>query len=502
MTTHNPGTPSSDGVPVISYARISDDGEDDRHGVNDQHKVNRATAKRLGLRIVLELTDNDRSASKADVVREDFERMLPLLKSGKLPNGEPVMGTVVVADDRLARRAGDYERFVEALTAQEGRVYADERGRKDLYSEDVEGLGLVGVAFSKIESRKVRRRIKRWHRARAEGGKQPGGTRPFGWREDDRTKLEPSEAHLLATAARQAAVGRSLHSIIKEWQEQGVVTSLGNAWSSRTLKLALNNPRLCGWRRLGDAILRDDDGVAVIGEWEPVITPDEWLAVHGVIEARRGKMYSPIGNERDLPVDHQEHKHLLTGIIRCGKLRADGSVCGARLRITYSPSCVQHIYACPNKTAGGCAGVGRRGDMVDEFITEAVLAKLEEREAVTQDGNAWSGGTELDSLEAKLVTLRKQWTASTITDELFFPTARDLENQIRGLRADQARHAVTSVRARARFANVRADWYAGRLDISQKRAYVREALEAVIVLPAGKGRKPFNPDLLRPVWRV
>ncbi|HEX5402172.1 MAG TPA: recombinase family protein [Pseudonocardiaceae bacterium] len=171
-------------VPVLSYARISADTSRDEHGVQDQHKVNRETAARLGWAVVHEITDNDRSASKVKVVREGFEELLRVIKAGHLPDGTAVQGVIVVADDRLARRSGDYERFVDALTDQDGRVYADARGRKDLYSEDVEGMGLVGVAFAKIEARKMKRRMRRSHRARAELGKPTGGPRTFGWKAD------------------------------------------------------------------------------------------------------------------------------------------------------------------------------------------------------------------------------------------------------------------------------------------------------------------------------
>jgi hypothetical protein len=42
----------------------------------------------------------------------------------------------------------------------------------------------------------------------------------------------------------------------------------------------------------------------------------------------------------------------------------------------------------------------------------------------------------------------------------------------------------------------------GGFDIMQKRSLIREALHAVIVYPtASRGRTPFNPDLLEPVWR-
>jgi hypothetical protein len=97
-------------VPVVSYARISADTARDEHGVADQHKVNRDTAARLGWTVVHEITDNDRSASKLSVVREGFEQLLRILWSGHLPDGTSARGVVVVADDRLARRSGDYER--------------------------------------------------------------------------------------------------------------------------------------------------------------------------------------------------------------------------------------------------------------------------------------------------------------------------------------------------------------------------------------------------------
>jgi hypothetical protein len=52
---------------------------------------------------------------------------------------------------------------------------------------------------------------------------------------------------------------------------------------------------------------------------------------------------------------------------------------------------------------------------------------------------------------------------------------------------------------------LRERWYkpeeVGGLPISLKRAHVREGLHAVILHPAGRGRKPFNPDLLELIWR-
>lgn len=78
---------SSVALPVVSYARISADTRRDEHGVQDQHKLNRAAAERYGWTVVHEFTDNDKSAAEADVVRDEFEDILRALRAGKLADG-------------------------------------------------------------------------------------------------------------------------------------------------------------------------------------------------------------------------------------------------------------------------------------------------------------------------------------------------------------------------------------------------------------------------------
>jgi hypothetical protein len=169
--------------------------------------------------------------------------------------------------------------------------------------------------------------------------------------------------------------------------------------------------------------------------------------------------------------------------------------------VTHQKHCKQHIYACPNKSAGGCGGLGRRGDKVDEYITEAVLAKLEQRHAIAQPQGEWAGAPELAGQEDKLGLLRQQWQTDQISNELFFSTARALEERIRELRNERSRHALLVQRASTKIEDLRSRWYDGQLDLSQKRAYIKEALHAVIIHPTGGGRKPFDPSLLELIWR-
>jgi Recombinase zinc beta ribbon domain len=229
------------------------------------------------------------------------------------------------------------------------------------------------------------------------------------------------------------------------------------------------------------------------------------MAIDAIFAGRRGMRVRPNGTlVGPIEGNAREPRYLLTGIVRCGRVGPDGRQCGAVLRVNRQRDCIQHIYTCPGRNQGGCGGLGRRGDKVDEFVSEAVLAKLEERHRVGRAASQWPGAQELARKEAKLATLRSQWSLDMISDELFFPMAKELETAIRELRTDRNRHAAVAQRASIDLSDIRRRWFSGELDLSQKRAYSREALHAVMVHPAGKGngsRNAFDPSLLTVVWR-
>jgi Recombinase zinc beta ribbon domain len=169
--------------------------------------------------------------------------------------------------------------------------------------------------------------------------------------------------------------------------------------------------------------------------------------VNAIFDARRGRGFHPDGTIGDvLPPEHHEPHHLLTGILRCGHPGPDGSLCNTPLRVTRNKDVKSHLYSCPAKSAGGCGGVGRRGDLVDQFISEAVLAKLEERVMVKQDAEPWSGEADLARQREKLAKLRARWEGDQVSDDLFFASARQLEERIRQLRNEQAKHALATRR--------------------------------------------------------
>jgi hypothetical protein len=272
------------------------------------------------------------------------------------------------------------------------------------------------------------------------------------------------------------------------------------------LRLTLANPRLCGWRRLHGEIVKDDNGQPVIGAWQSIVDVDTWLSINAIVSSRKNRKVYPDGSVGDaLAADFAEHRHLLSGIVRCGKPKADGSLCGAPLRARwYGATNVLH-YSCQPRRQGGCAGISRRGRECDLYVSELVLAKLEQRELLAPAHSAWDGEADLVQTQAQLDELGREWRAGGISNDFFFRNVRDLEDRLARLRAAQGRHAATLRRRVLDIEDVRRRWYAdeadGGLDIMQKRALIREALHAVIVHPAKVGRGRMDPNLLEPVWR-
>ena len=68
--------------------------------------------------------------------------------------------------------------------------------------------------------------------------------------------------------------------------------------------------------------LEHGSGNYIRGNWEPVLKPEDWKAlVNEWTRRREGKTFSASGTR----------KHLLSGLLRCGRIREDGSMCSRSL---------------------------------------------------------------------------------------------------------------------------------------------------------------------------
>ena len=110
---------SSEPTDALIYLRISDDTENDEHGVQAHLKQCQRHCERRGWPVHDIYTDNDVSAwsgrpgeNRKRKQRPGFEKMLKdaqMLR--KVGNARPVL--VAKADDRLYRDPGDYDRVAK-----------------------------------------------------------------------------------------------------------------------------------------------------------------------------------------------------------------------------------------------------------------------------------------------------------------------------------------------------------------------------------------------------
>ncbi|WP_019631083.1 recombinase family protein [Actinomadura atramentaria] len=439
------------------------------------------------------------------VVRPVFEGALEDLKRGATPDGRRLDGIVVYDIDRLTRDNRHLEDAIEVVQ-HFNRPILDITGTLDLLTDNGRTVARIVVATYNKQSADTARRVKRKHRALEQAGIPTGGRRPFGWKADKRT-LEPAEAEIIRASARRIIEGAPLSAIVADWNERGFTTPLGNKWVRTTVKNVFRNPRICGYRSRNVReihpetgkeswrveVVTNEEGEPVIGQFEPIISVQEWEAVTALIGSN--PLHGRGVNSRT---------YLFTGTLRCGKPE-----CGAKLRAlkahasrTKTPGLF--YYACPSKGSGGCGGVSIPGPKVDLVLTEMVIAKYEEearrRGGADEAPEIWPREEELRQVRDDIKDLTAAWRARPrrISSARYFEQLPGLEREEQGLVAEREAWMARTYSAVARPVDLRERW--SGLTLPEKRAYIEEALISVLVHPAN-GKTRWNPDRLEPLWR-
>lgn len=470
------------------YTRISRDDEGESLGVARQQQDCERLADLRSWQVVKTYEDNDVSAFKRNVVRDEFELMLRDLRAGLID------GIVAYDLDRLARQPRDLERLIEIFDERPRLEFATVTNDINLGSPDGRTMARIMVAFANKSSHDASRRIKRKHLELAQQGKDSGGPAPYGWSKDDRTKVDPKAAEAIREAQREILAGVRIGTIRTRWQQQG----LGNPRAG-TKRMAhhhveqiLTNPRLVGYRTYHGEILVGEDGEPVKGNWEQINTLEEWEAVCAAIAERKQKH----------PGRSLARKYLLSGIARCG-------LCKAKIRgqinNRWQPGskAARYTYQC-SVVNGGCGKVGRVGEPVDRLIVQLALEEQRARAAVSAvpADQQWPREDELQQVSQDIAQLvdaerSKQITVATLLQLL--PAKERLRDE---LKLERARFYKEQKQAEAKgdAANLTVEEFFA-LPVERQQEIVLHSLSAVIIHPAGRGRRKFEPSLIEPVWR-
>jgi len=442
------------------YVRLSklDAGRDVQEtSIPRQERDCRTYADLRGWTVVDVYSDVDTSAFRK-VKRPGFERMLADVAAGLIDVIQ------VWKLDRLLRRAAEFER-VWAACEKAGANLASVHDSLDTTHETGRAVARILVAMAQLESEQMSLRIRGAKAdAKAAGKPRSGGTRPFGLSADWR-EVVPEEAALIKEAAARILAGRSIRSVVLDWNARGATTTSGGRWTAPSLRQLLLQERLCPSGNQAWPALLDDSTCLRLRAL--LLDPNRTVQ-------KRGRP-----------------PNLLTGYLRCGR-------CGGVLKAG-QPRNGKRRYACAAKPEG-CNQLAILAEPLEEFVTEAVLVALD-TPALTDLADSGDGDdplVQVARLEDELDELARLQGEGAFTVREWQAARAPLVRRL-----DEARSHVADVTVRQvhQGAAVVERW--DDLATDERRAVLNEVLEKIVVLPARR-RGPGTPitERVKIAWRA
>ncbi len=464
------------------YCRISSDPKDKREGVDRQCEDTADICAINGWTPAGFYVDNDRSASNGKD-RPEWDKLLADIKAGSID------AIVVWNQDRGWRKMADLESLRPLLEPRGVPLATTNIGVIDFRNADDVFRAQVSTALSEMEVAKMKVRMRRAARQRAERGIPKWPAVPFGYTvsyEPDPMEPElvrkayephPVESQLVRKAYESVLGGSSLSGLAREWNKQGHVGRNGKPWSASTFSLFLRSPRNAGLRAHNDVVVGP-------GNWAPLVNESTWRATQGVLDDPARK-----------PGPKTVRRHLLTGLLRCGKC-ADGGRIGG-----YQGPQGQERYRCWK-----CLGVAISKPDAEETIRDIVCARLARPDATellidreAPDLDALSA--EANTIRARRIELATEFADGELTAAELRAARERLNTNLEAIEAKMSDAAAKRVFADIPLGTDRVYGAFTRLDPDRQRAIINVMMTATI-LPVGKrGRQPFDPERIAIEWR-
>ena len=438
-----------------------------------QQKECRELAKRLGLKVAKVYSDNDTSAYNGKD-RTDFEQMLAAV------NRHQYDAVVAWHQDRLYRSMGDIERLIDACEATNTPIHTVSGGDLDLSNATGTGLARIVGSINRMESEHKAERVRAACKQRAEAGVWFSNVRVFGYTEAG--VIVESEAQLIRTAAADILAGRSVSSLVRQWNTAGVRTVPGNQWTHNTFKRLFTNPRYAGLCVYMGKVIGP-------GQWRAVISADDHAGIVAVLKDKSKGTKGASWERRYIG----SHRYLCG---RCGAVME--SYCHKKGVVSYRCITAAHLT--------------RRQPALDAFIDEVALRFLRDDAEVTKAlaiAIKDSAGVDASELRTRRKALQAQRDelATLFTDGVLDGPAVRRESAKLADKIAALDTALATLARRSPLAALLSEgaeeaekrWAEASPDIKGK---VLDELFTVVVQPLGKTGVPgFNPDGVRIVWR-
>ncbi len=472
--------------------RISDDKAADELGVKRQEHECRELARRLGWGVAEVYRENSQSASDGSP-RPTYERLLEDLASGAID------GLIAHHPDRLYRTLPDLEVLIDAIEAGGAQVITVDAGSIDLSTAAGRMVARqLGVAARYETERKAERCVSK-HEELARDGKPSGGPAPYGytWKvrpgevgPGGRVKYDlvvcEAEAAIIAEAAERVLAGELISHVVADLTARGVRSRRGPI-RPENLARVLCSGRVAGLReRYGEVV-----GPA---RWPAIITADQHGELVGILRDPTRARTKPFTASL-----------LGGGLARCG-------LCGSALHAGRRPPNGKQraageqgfrVYICAS-ARGGCGRLQVQAHHVEAIVADHLWAALGGpglAKAVAlrvPDGSA--AHAKVQALEAKLAALGEQSVAEDWSPEFVRGRQAALAAKLAEATAELgASRRGQVLRRYARLGDLRTAW--PTMALGEQRTIVGLVIEGVVVGPATRQGRTFDPTRVEVRWR-
>lgn len=459
------------------YTRISLDRTGESLGVQRQDQDCRELADRLGWDIAATFTDNDISATTGKR-RPGFEALLTAMEAGE------VDALLCWHPDRLYRKLRDLTRLLDVAGGIEIRSVT--AGELDLSTPTGRMVASIlgSVATAEVEHAGERKR--RAARQKAERG-EPKWKRAFGYLETPTGPIpDPKVAPLVKQAYAAVLSGASLNDVCRLWNDADALTIKGNRWTAPQVSNYLRKPRNAGLRTYqADPHEATHDDVVGVGTWAPLVDPDLFWSVQALM-----------GDRSRRPGPKSVRRHLLTGMLQCGKPGCDGHLSALQQRNR------DLAYICKR-----CRGVSIRAGHIEPMVYRLIVGTLEAPDALDLLKAEAHDTAEAERLRVEAGTLHAQLTRLGVDYGEGLLNARQVKaatDVIEAKLSENMRQQQDSERLRV-FDGIplgTPEVVAAVEALSPDRLRaIMDVLMVVTVAPVGKSGKTFNAERVRVVWR-
>lgn len=405
---------------------------------------------------------------------------------------------VVVWDlDRLHRRPIELEAFM-ALADDKHLALATVSGDIDLATAQGRLMARLkgSVAAHEIEHKRARQL--RAAKQKAESG-LPQWRRAFGYAGDSR-EPDPVTAPLVREAYAGLLAGGSISDIARTWNSAGAWGLNGKPWSASTVSLFLRKPRNAGLRAHHGEIVGK-------GTWPPLVDEQTWRAAQAMLNAP-GRA----------PGRKTVRKHLLTGVLQCGKpgcggylsgrwvMQPTGGSPGRRKAGTMKQPGEQtaHSIAYACKTCRGCSV---RAELVEPLVYRVISGRLARPDAADLLRAEMHDADHAEALRVERLALLRR--LDEIADERADGLLTGQQAQRATARINDKLDAIDRQHQDAERLRVFDGLPLGKPEVAEavnqlspdRLRAVISVLVDFVVAPVGKGGKVFRPDRVAVTWR-